>query len=211
MKRSWAVGSLALAMGLLVGCQSGKNHEDVKADFEKFKTNRPPVEAIVSGDKAIDNVAVASARLYQQTNKYLDEYVAATDNHQEFFEFTAIVRMKMENDKSMSLADARKAARADMVAADPNIWPKVKAGYDAAEALHPVNKLADIAQLLIEVAKVSQSAIGLKNSFNGFDATTIAKVNSVCKVLTQLTFTKDALVYLQRQYSAVSEAKSYMQ
>lgn len=209
MRNLWIMGGAVLAIGLVAGCQT--KNACAKDEFEKFKKDRPAAEVVVSGDKAVDAVAVTTAKLYQQTNKLLDEYVAATDNHQEFFEFSAIVQAKMDNDKSLTMEAAREAAKADMIAADANVWPKIKAGYDATEALKPTNKLTEIAPLLMETAKTTQQAVGLKDSFKGFDGTTLAKVSSISKIVKQLDFNKDALIFLQKQYTAVNNAKKYMQ
>ncbi len=215
MKKSFVVMGTAAAVALFVaGCMSKGNVNEVQKQYERFQTERPAVAAVNSGDKSLDNVAVASAKVYGSTVKYLDEYFTATTNHKDYVSFTADVQYEMEQDKSLTQEQATAKALEFIKKNDEGkpegekAYSRVVAGYKAVNALSPAAKVKELAPLAEDAAKIATTAKGLSNSFTGLDAATIQKANSAKNVMNQAYYSGEALGFLKRQYEVVEYWKS---
>lgn len=197
MKQARIFGGAFLAMGLLAGCQTA---QEVNDEYEKYAKESPAAEVIVSGDKAIDAIAVASARVSEQTNQMLKEYVAKTNV--KYRHFCGAMQQKME-DQKMSEAEAFKAIRNEYMATDAGKaeWKDVEVGIKAVNALKPEQKLATIVPLLASSQEIVKNATSLKGSFNGFDPSSMKKAASVMNVIEQADNSRKALNFLQRFYT----------
>ena len=78
-------------------------------------------------------------------------------------------------------------------------------------ALQPENKLKELAPLAVEAASCVDKAMALKNSFSGFDATILKKIQSAANVVEQAQFTSEALVFLQYRYEQAKNLEGHMQ
>lgn len=197
MKKMWKLGVAVCAMGMLAGCQTAQEVNDAHAQFEK---GLPPAEAIVSGDKAVDAVGVSSANVYKQTTTMLKDYLAATNK--DYRNFCGAVAQEMEAQKS-SEAVASKVVKDKYMATEEGKkeWVQVELGIKAVQALNPTQKLLEITPLLASSAENAKNASQLKDSFKGFDANTLTKVNATKKIIDQSNSSTKALYFLQRFYS----------
>lgn len=197
MKKMWKLGVAVCAMGMLAGCQSGK---EVSDDYKQFEKGLPPAEAVVSGDKAVDAVGVLSANVYKQTTTLLKDYIAATNPiYRTFYGqmTTEIDTQKLSEEAAFKVVKDRYMA----TEAGKQEWAQVELGIKAVQALNPAQKLLEITPLLASAADNAKNAAQLKDSFKGFDANTLAKVNATKKIIDQSNSSTKALYFLQRSYS----------
>ena len=213
MKKVWIV-MIAMVMGMfLYGCASLGSKSDSRQAYEKFQKERPDVAYVQTGDQALDKTASLSANIYGTTVKYLNEYIAASENNRAYIGFTNEVNYEIQDNKK-SATDAIQATLENIkksdVEAKTNNYNDVIVAMNALNALKPENKLAELAPLGTQAVEVAASASKLKNSFTSFDTTVLTKLQSAKNILNQANYTVDALSFLQRQYSIVQETKSYM-
>lgn len=186
-------GGALLAMGLLAGCQTA---QEVNDEYEEYAKKPQAVEVIVSGDKAIDAIGKTSAEVNRQTNLLLEEYLVSTNI--KYRHFMGAVDQKVK-DLNMPKEKAIKALQDEYMATEEGKaeWKDIEAGRNA---LDPARKLAEITPLLASAGEVLKNASDLKNSFSGFDATTMKKVAAVKKIQEQAEHSREALNFLQRFY-----------
>ena len=100
--------------------------------------------------------------------------------------------------------------QADAAKADADkVWPRVVEGIVAAEALKPEAVLKELALTMAKNADLIATASQLKDSFSGFDATTLAKLGAAKNVIEQAGETAECLGFLTEQFRRVLVAKNY--
>lgn len=218
MKNSFvAIGMFAATAMFVAGCASGDTRSDWDARYERFCNERPAATAVVTGDENLDAVAASSAKLYGAMIKYLDEYVTANNEYRPYIGFTYEVEELVKNNKNMTEAQAAEIVLAEAKKRDEGKpeseqeYPRIIAGYNAVMALRPENKLKELAPLAVEAASCVDKAMALKNSFSGFDATILKKIQSAANVVEQAQFTSEALVFLQYRYEQAKNLEGHMQ
>lgn len=208
--------AIVIAAGLAMfttGCASNRDAMQKEYDRLAAVTPEPPVRCSV--DRAIDDLGVAVGVNYAFAHKLMKEYVDATTNHREYIGFLNDVKYYMEEEKLDEKAAFEKVVAGimeqDAKAASPEekVWPRVVAGMKAVDALSPENKLKELAPVVIATAKCISTAKELKNSFKGFDATTVEKGIACVKILEQGVYTTECLAFLTEQFKRVLVAKYY--
>ena len=210
MNKSLVVAGIALVG--LAGCMSAK--EKIEAEYDRI-TSLPPAERIVCGcDKSIDDLGGAVSDLRNFAQAKLIAYVQATENHREYVGFMNDVEVLVKEEGLSPEAAMQKmkdeilkedAARADA----EKVWPRVVEGYVAVQALKPEALLTEIAAMTLKNADLIVSAAKLKDSFSGFDATTLAKTQAAANISKQAGETAECLAFLTEQYRRVLVAKNY--
>lgn len=219
MKKSFiAMGTISVVAMLVAGCAStSSNRTEADALYEKFQTERPAVAAVNTGDQSLDTVAVASAKVYGSTVKYLDEYISATNNHRPYLGFLNEIEEKMKANKGLTAEKAAEMvlaeAKKDDEGKDPKeqVYPRIIAGRKAVAALKPTKKLEELAPLAVEAAKVASSAKGLVNSFSGFDPSTLKKLSSAKNIYNQADFSVKAIDFLNYRYQQEAKFEKHLQ
>lgn len=218
MKKILFISGTILCAGILgSGCASTGSRSEAAANYEKFKTERPEPVAVQSNNKALNDVASASAKVYGFTVKSLDEYISATDNSRQYRGFLNEMEDLMAVDSNLTKEQARTQALEAIRLSDEGkpeeekVYQHVVDGYNAVQALKPSNKLKEVLALTIEAKKVADSAKNLSSSFKGFDMENMANAKSANNILNQATYTLDALGFLERQYSFNKVMEGYMQ
>ena len=208
--------AIVIAAGLAMfttGCASSRDAMQKEYDRLAAVTPEPPVRCSV--DRAIDDLGVAVGVNYAFAHKLMKEYVDATTNHREYIGFLNDVKYYMEEEKLDEKAAYEKVVAGimeqDAKAASPEekVWPRVVAGIKAVDALSPENKLKELAPVVIATVKCISTAKELKNSFKGFDATTVEKGIACVKILEQGVYTTECLAFLTEQFKRVLVAKHY--
>lgn len=221
MKKTLIVmGSLVVILLTVAGCAStsGENTRSrIDREYEKFMTERPATVIVDTGDQSVDSVATATANIYGATIKFLDEYVAATNNHRPYLGFVNEVKARMEDDKNLTGESAIAAVLDEVKKLDAEKpqeeqeYFRIVEGSKAVEALKPANKLIELAQLTIETDKVLGQINGLSKSFKGFDPAIQTKIKSVKNIKEQAEFTSKAIKFLQYRYEQEQNFKNFMQ
>lgn len=229
-KTLFSMGAAAVTISMLVtGCASSGTHGEVAEKYEEFKVavaQRPPA-FVRTGERALDDVGILSAEVYDSTIKYLDEYVKATENNRYYIGFMND-SVEYAKKKSVPLAQAMNAVlkqyREDDAAAAPEekVYPRVVDGFKAIEALKPANKLKELAPIVAQAAKVALQAkqvsdvvVKTYSTINFKDIEGMKKkavvTTALAKVLEQAAFNVRALDFLQDQYKRNQEMEQYMQ
>lgn len=203
----------AVGASLLTGCFT-MSREEVAKEYERL-TSLPPAARILSPCKPVDDVARASYDLFNFVQPLLKEYVAATTNHREYTGFMNDVQFVMK-DENLSREEAMKKVVATILEEDKaraeadKVWPKVMIGWQAADALDPVKKLAEIARLALRNQEIVKSAKALPKAFDNEDLMSKAQRGAECyKILGQLAESAECLGFLGEQYRRVQLLKNY--
>ena len=213
MNKLMMFASAAMVGAMVTGCMTAK--EKVTEEYNRI-TSLPPAERIVCGcDKAIDDLggAVCDARNFAQGK--MVAYVKATENHREYVGFMNDVEVLVE-EEGLSSEDAVKKLSAEILKEDASraeadkVWPRIVEGIVAVEALKPEAMLKELAVATLRNADLIVTASRLKDSFKGFDATTIRKVSAVANIAKQAGETAECLALLTEQFRKVQVAKLYM-
>ena len=210
-KLMMVAGAVALA-GMFAGCASTR--EVVQKEYERVIA-LPPAERIHSPNKAVDDVARLSFDLYNFCHPLLKEYEAATTNHREYTGFMNDVQCVMK-DEGLGEEDAMAKVYALVQGEDKDrpdaekVWPRIKEGWAAANALNPAKKLAEIARLVVRNQEISESAAKLPDSFKDGDfQSKLQRAAEVDKITDQLTQSAELLAFLGEQYRKVQVNKFY--
>ena len=212
MNKLMMVAGAALVAVAMTGCMTAK--EKVTEEYNRI-TSLPPAQRIVCGcDKAIDDLggAVCDARNFAQGK--LAAYVKATENHREYVGFLNDVEVLVK-EEGLSNEDAVKKLNAEILKEDATradadkVWPRIVEGIVAVEALKPEAMLKELAVATLKNADLIATASRLKDSFKGFDATTLAKAAAVANISKQTGETAECLALLTEQYRRVLVAKNY--
>ena len=204
-------GMVAVAV-LMAGCASTR--ETVQREYERVIA-MPPAEQVVSPNKQVNDVGRLSFDQYNFCHSLLKEYVAATENHREYAGFMNDVQCVMK-DEGLGEEDAMAKVCAiikDEDNARPDtekVWPRVEAGWSAANALDPAKKLAEIARLVVRNQEISKSAKTLPDSYKEEDfKSKIARGAESGTISKQLAQSAEMLAFLGEQYRRVQIAKNY--
>jgi len=218
MKKLLIVMGTAVVTSMIVaGCASTTGiRSEVDAEFEKFKTERPAVAIVNTGDQSLDGTATASAKIYGAVIKYLDEYITKTNEHRPYLGFINEVKARMDADKNLTEEKAIAAVLEEAKKLDEGKplenqeYPRIIAGHQAVLALQPQNKLAELAQLAVEVDQILDQTNGLSKSFRGFDPATLGKIKSVKYVADQAIFAGKAINFLKYRYQQEQSFENFM-
>lgn len=211
------MGTLAALAMFVAGCATtGSDHSEVDKQYKKFQTERPAAVVVNKGDKDLGIVAIASAKVYDSTVKYLDEYISATNDNKQYQYFINDFQAKMERDKNLSAATAIEMTLAEAKKNDEGkaladqTYPKIISGHQAVIALKPTDKLEELAPLATDAATVAASAKELVNSFRGFDPSTLEKFSSAEGISAQADFSVKALDFLNDRYQQEAEFEKHL-
>ena len=206
--------AVAVIVGVFItGCAT-MTREDIAKEYERVAA-LPPAERILSPNKQVDDVARLSFDQYNFCHPLLKEYVAATTNHREYTGFMNDVQFLMKSEglseedamaKVCALVQEEDKARPDA----EKVWPRIEAGWAAADALDPAKKLAEIARLVIRNQEIGASVKDLPRSF--MDEDLMGKVQrgvEVSGITAQLAQTAEMLAFLGEQYRRVQKLKTY--
>ena len=216
MKKLLLVMGTAVVISMVVaGCASTKRSE-VDAEYEKFMNERPEAVSVNTGDESLDATAAASAKVYGAVIKYLDEYIAATNNYRPYLGFCNEVKAKMDADKNLAEEKAIAAVLEEVKKLDAGKpqekqeYSLIIEGHKAVKALKPENKLPELAKLAVETDEILERAKNLSKSFKGFDPATLEKAKSVKSVIKQAEFTAKAIYFLNYRYQQEQSFENYM-
>ena len=208
MKKSLLLvgAALLMAAGLVTGCASSR--DAMAKEYERLAAIKPGPKIIFSGDKAINDLGVLSYTSHVFALDLMKNYVNATENHREYLAFMSDMDYYVKEEK-MSEKDAYEKIKAEVSAKDPALWKQVEAGIEATNALGPVEMLKKIAPVAASAANVTKSAAQLKNSFKGFDQTTLLKAKACADIINECTITAECLAFLTIQFERVIQAQTY--
>ena len=208
MKKSllFVGAALLMAAGLVTGCASSR--DAMAKEYERLAAIKPGPKIIFSGDKAINDLGVLSYNSHVFALDLMKNYVNATENHREYLAFMSDMDYYVKEEK-MSEKDAYEKIKAEVSAKDPALWKQVEAGIEATNALGPVEMLKKIAPVAASAANVTKSAAQLKNSFKGFDQTTLLKAKACADIINECTITTECLAFLTIQFERVIQAQTY--
>lgn len=208
MKKSLLYVGAAFVMlaGLVTGCASSR--DALTKEYERLSALKPGPKIIFSGDKAINDLGALSYTSHVFALDLMKNYVNATENHREYLAFMSDMDYYVKEEK-MSEKDAYEKIKAEVSTKDPALWKQVEAGIDATNALGPAELLKKIAPVAAHAAKTSQSASQLKNSFKGFDQTTVLKAKACADIINECTITSECLAFLTLQFERVIKAQTY--
>lgn len=211
------MGTTFVISMIVSGCTSTSGtRSEADAQYNKFMNERPAVAIVKTGDESLDATAIASAKIYGGVIKYLDEYIAATNNNRPYLGFVYEVKARMDADINLTeekavaavLEEAKKLDEGKPI--DNQEYPRIIEGHKAVQALKPVNKLTELAQLALDTDKILESTNGLSKSFKGFDANTMEKLKSAKYVAEQAKFSKQAIEFLHYRYQQEKSFESFM-
>ena len=207
------LAGVAIVGSFISGCAT-VTRDDVAKEYERVIA-LPSAKRILSPNKQVDDFARLSFDLYNFCHPLLKEYVAATENHREFTGFMNDVKAVMENDK-LSEKDAMAKVCALVQEEDKarpdaeKVWPRIEAGWVAANALDPAKKLAEIARLVLRNHEIVVSAKNLPYSFRNEDNMgKILRGVECAAISAQLAQTAEILAFLGEQYRRVQKLKTY--
>ena len=213
MNKLMMVASAAVVGAMVFGCATAR--EKVAEEYNRI-TSLPPAERIVCGcDKSIDDLggAVCDVRNFAQGK--MVAYVKATENHREYVGFLNDVEVLVK-EEGLSNEEAIKRMNAEILKEDAmradadKVWPRIVEGIVAVEALKPEGMLKELAEATLKNADLIVTASGLKDSFSGFDDTTLTKACAVTGIAKQAGEAAESLALLTEQFRKVQVAKLYM-
>ena len=211
MKKILMGVSAAVISMVITGCMTAR--EKIQEEYARL-TALPPAERVHAPDRSIDDLGRLSHDSFNEMHGVMKAYVAASENHREYVGFMNDVQCCVQEEK-LSNEDACKKVADAVIAEDANrpadekVWPKVVEGINAVNALDPAKKLEELGVLTIRNAGFIKTAAELRNSFNGFDAATLQKVEAVGKIGVQLKDTSECLAFLVEQFRRVQVLKYY--
>jgi len=212
------VFAIAAVAVTFAGCTTMTPEEQRAAYQEEFSrlAALPPAEKVVSPNSAIDSCAKLSCDLFNEVQPMMKAYVSQVENFREYTAFMNEIKYCVEEEKLSEDAACKKVADAVTAAdanrpADQKVWPKIKAGIDAANALEPKKQLAQLATLVARNTQIVSSVNNLPQAFASEDFMGKAKRASECAAISkQSGETLKCLNYLMDQYNRVSELDEYV-
>jgi len=209
---------LASIAATIAGCTTMTPEEQRAAYQKEFSrlAALPPAEKVVSPNSAVDNCAKLSCDLFNEVQPMMKAYVAQVENYREYTAFMNEIKYCVEEEKMSEEAACKKVTDAVTAAdanrpADQKVWPKIKAGIDATNALEPKKQLAQLATLVARNTQIVSSVGNLPQSFGSEDYMGKIKRASECAAITkQSGETLKCLNYLIDQYNRVSELDEYV-
>ena len=213
MNKLMMVATAAMVGAMVTGCMTAK--EKIAEEYNRI-TSLPPAQRIVCGcDKAIDDLGGAVCDLRNLSQGYLTAYVKATENHREYVGFMNEIELLIK-EEGLSSEDATQKVKAEILKEDATradadkVWPRVVEGIVAVEALKPEVMLKELAVATLKNSDLIVTASRLKDSFKGFDSTTLAKASAAANISKQAGETAECLAFLTEQFRKVQVAKLYM-
>lgn len=203
--------SIVAAMAL-TGCMSTK--ERISAEYNRIISIAPAQPVVCACDKSIESLGAAVCDIHNLSQEKLNAYVKATENHREYIGFMNDVELLVK-EEGLNNEDAVKRVSDEILKEDATradeekVWPRVTAGIESVESLKPEVVLTEIAAATVKNIDFIQTANGLRDSFNGFDETTLEKLMAVKDITLQATETSECLGFLTEQYRKVLVAKLY--
>ena len=197
----------------VTGCATARNA--MQDEYKRLSTTPPEPPARCEYDRAIDNLGVAVGVNYAFSHKLMKEYVSATENRREYLGFLNDVKYYIDEEKLDEKAAVDKVVKGIMAEdekitnPEEKVWPRVVEGINATNSLKIENKLKEIIPVLAANAKNLKTVTELKNSFNGLDATVIAKGVACAKIAKQATFTAECLTFIAEQFRRTLVARYY--
>lgn len=206
-KNFFTAGVTALLLVVFVtGCTSSR--DALAKEYERLAAIKPGPKIIFSGDKAINDLGALSYTSHVFALDLMKNYVNATENHREYLAFMSDLDYYVKEEK-MSEKDAYEKIKAEVSAKDPALWKQVEAGIAATDALGPAQMIKKIAPVAVTAAQTAQSASQLKNSFKGFDQTTILKTKACADIINETAITSECLAFLTLQFERVIKLQTY--
>lgn len=215
--RLFAVMSAALI--LVSGCVSEKDgNQKIANEYEQFKKSLPPAAWQPTGVRCLDDIGVLSAKVYQESYNYMNEYISASENqrfYQAFINDVALVKEqeKLDDDQAAKKVLSELIENDKTCKDDDRKLPRVIEGINAVQALDPVNKIKTLSDMLPQVESLITRAKNLPNeikrelSNDPFKAASAAK--SADNVLKQLEYTSKMIGYIRWQYVTNQELNQY--
>lgn len=211
-KMAMVAGLLALVV--TTGCNS-VTRDKMAQEYDRLAALPPAAPNHCASDQALDSLGVAVSANYNFAHKLMKEFVGATENRRAYLGFLNDVAFYVEEEKMEEAAAMERVAKeiqeADAKIEDPKekVWPRVVEGINATNALNPEQKLVEIAPVAAATLKAIADCQKLKDSFNGFDATTIEKGVCAGKIIVQAKEASECLGFLTVQLQRTIKAKTY--
>ena len=213
MRKAAMFAGLA-ALVVLTGC-GGNAREKMAKEYERLAALPPAAPNHCPYDRALDRLGVAVSENYNFAHKLMKDFVGATENRRAYVGFLNDVAYYVEEEKMEETAAMERVVKeiqaADEKIADPKekVWPRVVEGINATNALNPVQKLQELAPVAAATLRAIAECEQLKNSFNGFDATTIEKGICAGKIIVQGKEASECIAFLTIQLQRTIKAKYY--
>ena len=202
-----------VAMIATTGCSVSR--DQMAKEYERLAALPPVPTNHCPYDRALDSLGVAVSRHYNFAHKLMKEFVGATANRRAYLGFLNDIEFYVKEEKMDEAAAMARVVKeileADKKIADPEqkLWPKVVEGINSTNALRPEKKLVEIAPVAAATLRAINDCKKLKDSFNGFDQTTIEKGICAAKIIKQGVDTSECLTFLTIQLQRTIKAKYY--
>ena len=222
MKKT-VLGLLLLSMMCVItGCvTTAGGHSEITSEYERYRNSLPPADWEPTGVPSVDDIGILSVQLYEQTYNFLQEYISATENNRYYIGLMNEVDEIKKNEGLEDEAALEKAFN-NIAEADKNLpegsepaLPHVIEGYNAVQALSPLNKLQAITPMFPALVDLTLRAKHIPEevatAVQNDPFTAIPILMSAKNVLEQLYHTQKMLQYVKLQYERNQEMKKYMQ